>query len=102
MLKKLNNYEMSKRILYILAMLILALFPVVVIVSLVTGDASSLCQYVIGVFALASVAVGFYYWKAKNENLHKYAKEGTTDSAEVLKKELELLEDIKADVEGGV
>lgn len=77
MFEKLKKYEMSKRILYILGILIFVLFPVVVIVSLLTGDVSPLVQYVIGVFALASVSVGFYYWKAKNENLHKYAK---TDS----------------------
>lgn len=71
-LKKLLNYEMSKRILYLVALLIFALLPLVVIVSIVTGDTSSLTQYVIGSFALASVATGFYYWKAKNENLHKY------------------------------
>lgn len=72
MFKKLKNYEMSKRIIYVLAYLIFALLPIVLIVSLVTGDASALSQYVIGVFGLATVAVGFYYWKAKNENLHKY------------------------------
>ena len=72
MFKKLKNYEMSKRIIYVLAYLIFALLPIVLIVSLVTGDTSALSQYVIGVFGLATVAVGFYYWKAKNENLHKY------------------------------
>ena len=72
MFKKLLKYEMSKRILYVVALLVLALLPVVVVVSLVTGDSSSLTQYVIGVFAVASVATGFYFWKAKNENLHKY------------------------------
>lgn len=72
MLKKLLKYEMSKRILYVIAILVIVLLPLVVIVSLATGDSSSLREYVIGVFALASVATGFYYWKAKNENLHKY------------------------------
>ena len=72
MFKKLLKYEMSKRILYVVALLVLALLPVVLIVSLVTGDSSSLTQYVIGVFAVASVATGYYFWKAKNENLHKY------------------------------
>ena len=75
MFTKLKNFEMSKRILYVLGYLIAILLPVVVIVSLVTKDASALSQYVIGVFALASVAVGFYYWKAKNENLHKHKDE---------------------------
>lgn len=75
MFRKLKNMEMSKRILYVLGYLIAVLLPLVVVVSLVTKDASALSQYVVGVFALASVAVGFYYWKAKNENLHKYKDE---------------------------
>ena len=44
------------------------------VVSCVTGDTQPLTNYVIGIFGLASIAVGFYYWKAKNENLNKYAK----------------------------
>lgn len=71
---KFKNLEMSKRIVYAIALLIIVLLPVVIIVSCITGDAQPLTNYVIGVFGLASIAVGFYYWKAKNENLNKYAK----------------------------
>ena len=78
MFKKLKNYEMSKRILYVLGYIIAVLFPFVLIVSLVTGDVAPLTRYVEGMFALASVSVGFYYWKAKNENLHKYRDEDST------------------------
>lgn len=78
MFRKLKNFEMSKRILYVLGCLIAVLLPVVVIVSLVTGDSSPLTQYVIGVFAMASIATGFYYWKAKNENLHKYISQDSS------------------------
>ena len=35
-------------------------------------DASPLIYLIPGVFALSSVAHGFYFWKAKAENLHKY------------------------------
>ena len=69
-----KKLEMSKLIIYGIALLIVILLPVVIIVSCVTGDTQPLTNYVIGVFGLASIAVGFYYWKAKNENLNKYAK----------------------------
>ena len=71
---KFKNLEMSKKIVYAIALLVVVLLPVVIVVSCVTGDAQPLTNYVIGVFGLASIAVGFYYWKAKNENLNKYAK----------------------------
>lgn len=75
---KFKNMEMSKKIIYAIAALIVLLFPVVIIVSCVTGDAQPLTNYVIGVFGLASIAVGFYYWKAKNENLNKYVRKYMT------------------------
>jgi hypothetical protein len=28
-----------------------------------------------GGFALTAISVGFYYWKAKAENLHKYKQD---------------------------
>lgn len=98
MFRKLKNMEMSKRILYVLGYLIAVLLPLVVIVSLVTKDTSSLTQYVIGVFALASVAVGFYYWKAKNENLHKYAKTDSDSEKAYIDR---LLRELKEDKEDG-
>ena len=69
-----KKLEMSKRIVYGIALLIVILLPVVIVVSCVTGDTQPLTNYVIGIFGLASIAVGFYYWKAKNENLNKYAR----------------------------
>ncbi len=69
-----KKLEMSKLIIYGIALLIVILLPVVTVVSCVTGDTQSLNSYVMGAFGLASIAVGFYYWKAKNENLNKYAK----------------------------
>ena len=71
---KFKNLEMSKKIVYAVALLVVVLLPVVIVVSCVTGDTQPLTNYVIGVFGLASISVGFYYWKAKNENLNKYAK----------------------------
>lgn len=71
---KIKNLEMSKLIIYGIALLIVILLPVVIVVSCITGDTQPLNNYVMGVFGLATIAVGFYYWKAKNENLNKYAK----------------------------
>lgn len=88
---KWKNLETSKRILYVIGILVFILLPVSVIVSCVTGDTSSLTQYVTGIFALASIAVGFYYWKSKNENLHKYARKDSQadiEAVERLAKEL--------------
>lgn len=36
-----------------------------------TGDTSPLMYLIPGVFGLSSVAHGFYFWKAKAENLRK-------------------------------
>lgn len=35
-------------------------------------DISPLIYLIPGVFALSSIAHGFYFWKAKAENLHKF------------------------------
>lgn len=79
-----KKLETSKRILYVIAALVILLLPIVVLVSCMTGDVNPLTQYVIGVFALASIAVGFYYWKSKNENLHKYAKKDSPSEIEAV------------------
>jgi len=39
-----------------------------------TGDTSALAYLIPAAFTLASTAVGFYFWKAKAENLLKLAK----------------------------
>ena len=45
---------------------------VTVIAVFVLQDASPLEWLIAGVFGLCSTAYGFYYWKAKNENISKY------------------------------
>ena len=44
-------------------------------VALVGGDAGSFANIVLAIWGMVSTAVGFYYWKAKAENLIKIAKE---------------------------
>lgn len=74
MLKNLKNAEWSKKLLVFVELLIVATF-VLVLIATIQGDASALVALITGVFSLASLAFGFYYWKAKNENIRKYAKE---------------------------
>ena len=73
MLKNLKNTEFSKRLLYFVTDTIVILF-ILVTISVFKGMYEPLVALIAGVFSLASVAFGFYYWKAKNENIRKYAK----------------------------
>lgn len=73
MLKNLKNAEWSKKLLVFIEILIVATF-VLVMIATIQGDASALVALITGVFSLASLAFGFYYWKAKNENIRKYAQ----------------------------
>ena len=38
-------------------------------------DISPLAYLIPGVFGLSSIAHGFYFWKAKAENLHKFGQD---------------------------
>ena len=70
-----KKWEYSKKLLYLVWLLIFILLPICTYASLKCADVSPLREYVVGAFGLASVSHGFYYWKAKNENLHKYGKD---------------------------
>ena len=78
MLKNLKNAEYSKKLLVFIEVLIIAVF-VLVCVSVFMGDSSPLVALITGTFTLASLSFGFYYWKAKNENIRKYAKSLSKD-----------------------
>lgn len=84
MLKRLKNAEWSKKLLVFIECLILITFCLVV-AAVIMGDASALTAFITGVFSLASLAFGFYYWKAKNENVRKYAKLSEEDTEKVRK-----------------
>ena len=73
MLRNLKNMEFSKKLLYFIMMIILFLCALTA-VSVLMGMYEPLSSLIVGVFTLASIAFGFYYWKAKNENIRKYAK----------------------------
>ena len=84
MLNRLKNAEWSKKLLVFIECLILITFCLVV-AAVIMGDASALTAFITGVFSLASLAFGFYYWKAKNENVRKYAKLSEEDTEKVRK-----------------
>ena len=76
--KKRNNVkhmEFSKKIFYI----VITLFIVVLIYSMAlmwkTGVTDGLAYLIPSMGGLASVCVGFYYWKAKMENMIKLGSE---------------------------
>lgn len=85
MLKNLKNAEYSKKLLVFIEALIVAVF-VLVCISVCMGDSSPLVALITGTFTLASLAFGFYYWKAKNENIRKYARSLDKDQLEWLLK----------------
>lgn len=73
MLKNLKNVEFSKRLLLFVQALIIALFILTTIATF-KGYIDALVAMITGVFSLASIAFGFYFWKARSENIRKYAK----------------------------
>ena len=73
MLKNLKNIEFSKRLLLFVQGLIIALF-ILTTVATFKGYVDALVALITGVFSLASIAFGFYFWKARSENIRKYAK----------------------------
>lgn len=93
-MKNWKSKEMSKRLLIIVIALVLVLLPIAFLTAIITGSDNVMSQYIIGAFGLASIAVGFYFWKAKNENLHKYANKYSEDEATYLKKLNEAIEEV--------
>ena len=68
------HHEAGKMILIALYSSVGLLIPVVVVLSFM-GVSSPLEITMTGLFSLCSIATGFYYWKAKCENLHKYKQD---------------------------
>ena len=69
---------MSKKILYILLLMTLLLIFIASALAFL-GNATPFEICVTGTFSLTSVSVGFYYWKAKAENLHKFGLDDKID-----------------------
>lgn len=89
MLKKLKENmtkgEYSKRLLNYVQIMLACTF-VLVCVAVFKGLIDALVAWITGVFSLASLSFGFYYWKAKCENLSKYANKLTGDEVDKIMK----------------
>lgn len=73
MFENLKKAEFSKKLLYFVTDMIVLTF-VAVVISVFLGMSEPLVVFITGLFSLATIAFGFYYWKAKNENIRKYAE----------------------------
>lgn len=68
-----RRVDTSKLILRCLLASLSLQLPFAVTIAIL-GNAEPFTRYIEGTFALTTIAVGFYYWKAKAENLHKYGE----------------------------
>ena len=72
MRKRKRKTETSKLLLWLLLSGCGAVSVSTIIYTFIASDSAPLVTLIDKLFVLASIAVGFYYWKAKAENLHKY------------------------------
>lgn len=93
MIKLFKNVETSKRILRLL-MILICYVSVLTLIALILGYHEALIALITGVFSLSTIAVGFYYWKARTENLTKFAKSLDKDTYDKLMK---LLQEVGSD-----
>jgi Flp pilus assembly protein TadB len=73
--------EFSKKLLVFIECLVIALF-ILTTVATFKGLVDALVALITGVFSLASVAFGFYFWKAKAENIRKYTRKLSQEDIE--------------------
>ena len=71
MFKRFKRLDFSKKILIFVEVLIIMAF-VLTAIAVIKGNEGALTAFITGAFSLASIAYGFYYWKAKNENIKKH------------------------------
>ena len=99
MLNRLKNIEFSKKLLIFIEVLVIMCFCLTA-ASVIMGNSDPLVALITGVFSLASLAFGFYYWKAKNENIRKYARTVAPEDAEKISKLYDAI--FRSDNEGGI
>ena len=68
----LKKQETSKKLLIFAVAMVVAITVVTVVAVFKLGDTTPLEFLIGGIFGLASTAFGFYFWKAKNENIAKH------------------------------
>lgn len=70
-----KKIETSKLLLRIVLSACAVLAFVTIIATFLLKDTAPLVVLIEKAFLLAQIAVGFYFWKAKAENLHKYKQD---------------------------
>lgn len=70
--KKKKKRETSKTLLWVLINGLSVIAISSIVATFLLQDTSPLITLIECVTRLTSIAVGFYFWKSKNENLHKY------------------------------
>lgn len=70
-----KKIEFSKVILVVVALATIAIVVASFVLMWRTMDLSPLSYIITGIFAELASATGFYYWKAKNENMIKLTKD---------------------------
>jgi hypothetical protein len=79
-MKRKKKIETSKLILIFTDSLLTISVIATIILAFLVKDISVLEYLVGGVFSLSGLSHGFYFWKAKAENLHKFGLDDKIDS----------------------
>ena len=69
------KHETSKLLLWLLLSGLGVIAISAIVYSFLFAEASPLVTLIEKAYLLSNIAVGFYFWKAKNENLHKYKQD---------------------------
>ena len=69
------KFETSKLLLWMLLSGLGLISVSAIIYSFFLQDSSPLIALIESISKLSTIAVGFYFWKAKAENLHKYKQD---------------------------
>ena len=76
---RIRRTETSKRLLLFSDILAVTVTVISAVAVFVIGDTSPLEYLIPAVFGLAATSHGFYYWKAKNENIAKFGSNEKED-----------------------
>ncbi len=74
-IKRLTGSEATKRLLMYTMLLITCVTISTIVETILFQDLSPLMTLIDKAFEFAMIVAGFYIWKAKNENLHKYNRD---------------------------
>jgi undecaprenyl pyrophosphate phosphatase UppP len=72
MVRKFRDKCTTKKLLNATMLLVVCVTICTLVLSVILHDATPLVTLIEKSFEFAMVVAGFYLWKAKNENLHKY------------------------------